>query len=107
MVLYRTHLAFEPYLSFQNVRGPLSSFEKCPILLMKLFKSQECSHILSKANRIQKVRENSSILIQPIGKIAQKIRKMIEKKNQAAYALAFFENSNEIQKLSAYLASEF
>ena len=58
-----------------------------------------------------KLRENSSIFIQPIGKRrAQKINERIqpiEKRNQAAYALAFFENSNEIQKLFAYPAYEF
>ncbi len=46
-------------------------------------------------------------LIHPIGKRSQKVSERIqpmEKKNQAAYALAFFENSNEIQKLFAYPA---
>ena len=103
-----THLAFETHLSFRKMREDLSlllnsvhicsgSFSKATRGHNSLFKTQWRVHPF-----FQKLRENSSSHIhQPIGKRAQKIHERIqpiEKRNQSADALAFFENSNETQK---------
>ena len=98
-------------MSFQKIREDLSPLLKSVHIYMLLISLEviqkliESSLNFSKDNRgptpFSKVVREFQYIHQPIGKRAQNIRKRIqpiEKINQSADALAFFENSNEIQK---------